>query len=430
MQVSVESPSALLRRLTVVVPAEKINTAYDKRVSDMAKRVKIDGFRPGKAPITIVKQRYGQTLHQEALSDVIQSSLNEAIFQEKLSPVGVPTVEPKNVQLNQPLEFVATFEVLPVIEKVKFELASLDKETAIIEVADIEKVLTHLREQHANWKQVNRPAQEKDQAIIDFSGKIDGVEFKGGQAHDYPIGLGSKTMLPGFEEGILGMVPGEEKVIKITFPDNYFAKEVAGKEAEFAIKLIKLSEPELPELDDAFANKLGIKGGNIESLQAEIKKNLERELARVIKAQLKKQVFDKFLEQNPIEIPKALIEREASRIHDELHPHHKGHQHDHSPEEMAQFNEAATRNVALGLLMAEFIKEHQIKADKEAVDAYVADLATVYENPAEVVAWYKNNKQAYNEAEMQVLEGLVLDKLLESTTVNEKTLSYSDLISR
>lgn len=428
MQVSVEAPSKLERRLTVTVPVEKFNEAYDKRIAGLAKNAKIAGFRPGKAPLNVVKQRYGDSARQEALSDVIQSSLYDAINQEKLNPVGVPTVEPKMIMPDQPLEFIATFEVLPEVEGFRFEMNALEKQVATITDEDTQKVIDHLRAQHTTWAKVDRAAQDKDQVVIDFRGSINGVVFAGGEAHDYPIVLGSKSMIPGFEEGILGMKPGDEKTIQVTFPEGYFSAEMAGKAAEFAIKVISVSQPELPEMNEAFVKKLGIKSGDIADLQAEICKNLERELERVISTKLKGQIFDKMLEQNALEIPKALIEREASRIHDEVHPHH-GHQHDHSAEEMAAFNDAAKRNVALGLLVAEVVKQHNISADKNRVQAFLTKLSSAYENPAEVMDWYAKNKRAYSEIEMQVLEEQVIEALLKDVKVTEKMLSYNELIS-
>jgi len=428
MQVSVEAPSKLERRLTVVVPVEKLNEAYDKRLANVARSAKIAGFRPGKAPLNVVKQRYGDSVRQEALSEVIQSSLYDALNQEKLNPVGVPTVEPKMIVPEQPLEFIATFEVLPEIENFRFDLKSLEKQVATIADEDIQRVIDHLCTQHTTWKKVERAAQDKDQVVIDFRGSIDGVLFAGGEAHDYPIVLGAKTMIPGFEEGISGMKAGEEKVIEVTFPKDYFSAEVAGKTAEFALKAISVSQPELPEINEAFVKKLGIKSGNLADLHAEIRKNLGRELERVIYSKLKTQVFDKLLEQNVMEIPKALIEREANRIHDEVHPHH-GHQHSHTEAEMASFNDAAKRNVALGLLVAEIVKQHKISADKERVQTYLTKLATAYEDPAEVMEWYSQNKRAYAEIEMQVLEEQVVESLLKDVQVTEKMLSYNELIS-
>ena len=428
MQVSVESPSKLERRVTVIVPVEKLNEAFDKRIANMAKKAKVDGFRPGKAPLNVIKQRYGDAAREEALSEVIQSSLYAAIAQEKLNPVGPPTVEPKVVMHDQPLEFVATFEVLPEIGPLQFNVTSLDKQVATITEEDVNKVVDHLRTQHQRWTKVDRKAQDKDQAVIDFRGSIDGVAFAGGEAHEYPIVLGSNTMIPGFEEGVLGMAKGEEKVITVTFPENYHAKEYAGKAAEFAIKVIHISEPELPELTEAFVKTLGIKNGSVADLHAEIRRNLERELVRVIKTKLKAQVFDKLLEQNPLEVPHALIERESKRIHDEVHPHH-GHEHAHSDSEMAVFDAAAKRNVALGLLVGEIVRENKLTASKDRIKQHIEALSSAYEKPADVINYYANNKRAYSEVEMEVLEEQVIEKLLENVKVSDKMITYNELIS-
>lgn len=429
MQVSVEALTNIERRMTIVVPFEKLDKAFDERINKLAKTANVKGFRPGKAPLSHIKQFYGDSARQEALSDVIQKSIYAAIDQEKLNPVSTPMVEPKEILPGQPLEFVVKFEVLPPIENVHFNVDKIEKEIATIKDEDVEKVIQHLRNQHVIWKTVNRPAQEKDQAIIDFSGAIEGVKFAGGEAHDYPIVLGSKMMIPGFEEGVLGMSRGEERVIDVTFPENYFAKEVAGKVAQFTIKIIQVSEPDLPDLNDAYVKKLGIKSGTVEDLQAEIRRNLERELARVVKAKMKAQVFDKLLEQNPIEVPNALIEREAKRIHDELHPHHHGHEHAHTEEENASFNEAGKRNVKLGLLVGELVKKYQLKADTQRIQTAITEMASVYEAPEQVIKWYNENKQKRAEMEMLVLEDQLVEKLTESVKVTEKVLSYNELIA-
>jgi trigger factor len=429
MQVSVEAPTKLERRVTVTVPVKILEDAYDKRIANLAKTVKVNGFRPGKIPLDYIKQRYSDTARQEALSEVIQSSLYAAINQEKLNPAGVPRVEPKTISPGQPLEFIATFDIFPVVDAVRFELSSLEKQVALITEADVEHALKRLCQPHIVWQEVDRAAQPEDQVVIDFRGSIDGKAFENGEAHDYPIIIGSKAMIPGFEEGLIGVKVGEAKVITVTFPPHYFSQEFAGKVAEFAITVSKISEPKLPPMEESFIKKLGVKTGNMADLKAEIRKNLERELDRIIKAKLKNQLFDLLIAQNPLEIPPALIEREAKRIHEELHPHHAGKEHGHSPEEMAAFNEPAKRNVALGLLVGYLIKEHNITASQERVQAYISHLSAVYEKPAEVVSWYSKNKRAMAEVEMQVLEEQLVEKLLENLPLTEKMLSYNELIT-
>jgi trigger factor len=428
MQVSVESPSKLQRRMTVTVPFEQLDAAYDKRIQQLSKTAKVKGFRPGNVPVAHIKQLYGSAARQEALSEVIQSTLYDAITQEKLNPVGTPQVEPKSIAPGQPLEYVATFEVLPEIEGVKFSVKSLEKQVSKITAADVDKVLDRLREQHVTWREVSRPAQDKDQVIIDFRGTLDGKTFQGGEAHEYPVVIGSKTMIPGFEEGVIGMQKGDEKVITVTFPETYFATELAGKNVEFTLNAHKVSEPVQAEMDEDLIRKFGIASGKIEELRAEITKNLEREVERVINNKMKTQIFDLLLEQNPLDVPAALIDQEAKRIHDEMHPHHKGQEHNHSPAEMVQFNDAAKRNVVLGLLIGELIKQHTIKPDATRVQQHITKMASAYEKPEEVVKWYQEDKRRLSEIEMIVLEEQVLEKLLEGVTVTEKMLDYSDLI--
>lgn len=430
MQVSVESPSKIERCLTVVVSTEQVEEAYDKSIAKLAKKAKVDGFRPGKVPLEHIKKRFGDVARQEALSEVIQSSLYAAIHQEKLSPVSTPQVEPKVVSPGQPLEFVATFEVLPIIDAVQFQLNKIEKQVTSITEADIDTVIDRLRGQHTQWQAAERPAQEKDQVVIDFRGSIEGKVFDGGEAHNYSVVLGSKTMIPGFEEGLVGLKAGEEKILSVSFPENYPAKEFAGKAAEFAVTVIKVSEPHLPDLNEDLVKKLGVKSGMIEELRSEIGKNLKREIERLIKAKLKSKVFDTLLEQNPIEAPKALIDREAKRIHEELHPHHaKQQDHKHSEAEMAPFTDAAKRNVALGLIVGELIKQHKLTASNEQVQTYLQNMAAVYEDPSKVINWYTNNKRAYAEIEMQVLEELTIEKLLEKVEIIENVLSYNEFIT-
>jgi len=426
----VEAPNKLERRVTVIVPIEKLEEAYSLRISNLAKTAKVNGFRKGKIPLDYIKQRYGDSARQEALSEVIQKSLYAAINQEKLNPVGVPTVEPKTVLPGQPLEFVATFEIMPEVNTVHFDLTTLERQVATIQDVDIDYVLQHLRQQHTQWIKVDRAAQAKDQVLIDFQGSIADKPIEGGEARDYAVVIGSHSMIPGFEEGLIQMQSGEEKTIQVTFPENYFSKEYAGKDAQFLIKMHRVLEPKIPEMDQAFITKMGVKTGNLEDLRVEVRKNIEREAKRVMKEKVKKQVFDHLIEKNPLDIPKALIEREAQRIHNELHPHHAGKEHGHSEKEMAAFNESAKRNVVLGLLVARLLKDHQITLDKSRITAHIERLASVYENPSEVVKWYGTDKRAKADVEMFILEEQLVEKIVDTLQVTEKIVSYNELINR
>ena len=427
MQVSVESPSKLERRVSISVPFEQLDAAFENQIQKAAKNAKMKGFRPGNVPMSHVKQMYGDTARQQALSEVIQKSLYAALQQEKLNPITTPRIEPKSMEPGKPLEFIASFEVLPEFDSIEFKAKEIEKLISSIKEDDVNKVIERLSEQYTQWRVVERAAKEKDQVIMDFRGSIDGKVFPGGEAHDYPIVIGSNTMIPGFEEGVIGIKAKEERTITVTFPAEYFAKEVAGKKAEFIVTAHKVSEPEAPAMDAELIKKFGVKSGDLEELRAEIRKNLEREVERLTGTKMKAKVFDLLIAQNHIDIPKALVDQEAKRIHDEVHPHH-GQEHHHSAEENAEFQKAGERNVILGLLIGEYVKQHNLLPEKSRVDAHIQKLAASYENPAEVVQWYTSDKRRLAEVEMLVLEEQVIDKLLEGITVKEKTVPYADLI--
>jgi trigger factor len=428
MQVSVETISKIGRKMTIVVPSEKVDQEFDKRILKIAQTASLKGFRPGKVPLDYVKQRFSDVAREEALSEVIKSSLYGALAQEKLNPIGVPTVEPKTMLAGQPLEFVATFEVLPEVTQVNFKLDKIDKEITTVSAAEVDKVIDKIREQHTKWNVVDRAAQDHDQVLIDFTGMLNGQPFPGGAAKDYPLVLGNKSMIPGFEEGILGAKVGEERTIKVTFPEQYHAKDIAGKDAEFIIKVKQVYQPELPTLDDEFIKRLGVKSGNLEEFKNEIRKNLDREVVRLTKTKLKSELFKLLLEQNPLEIPKALIEREAQRIHDQVHPHH-GKEHHHTQAEMAAFEKMGEQNVMLSLLVTVLVKQHNLVADPAKVNQLLADLAGAYEKPEEMIAHFRKDKQRYAQFEAEVVEDLLVEKLLQDVAVNEKMMGYEEFVN-
>ncbi|OAI48489.1 hypothetical protein AYO45_04885 [Gammaproteobacteria bacterium SCGC AG-212-F23] len=431
MQVSVESPSKTKRQMTVIVPAETVDQVYKTRLQKLSKTVKMDGFRPGKVPVEKIQRQYGDSLHEETLQEVIQSSLYNALAQEKLHPVSQPQINPKNALLGQPLEYVAVFDIAPQIDQVVFNADQIEKRVAVIDEADIDRVIEHLRQQHATWKPITTPAELNDKAVIDFAGSLDKIAFEGGTAKDYPIVLGSKTMIPGFEEQIVGLKAGTETEINVTFPENYFSKNVAGKVVQFAITVKKVLRPEYPTLDESLIKKLGGRSGKLDDLRNEIRKNLERELQRVIQAELKEKVLEILIKQNPItDIPQAMLDREAARIHDYMHPQHHGHAHEHTAQEQAVFATAAQRNLTVGLLLGHLIKQHQIVATREKISEHVATLASVYEDTEAATKWLLQDKQSRAEIEMHVLENQLIAKLLESVKIKEVSVSYNELMNK
>lgn len=427
MQVSVEKVSNVERRLTIVVPSSKLEEAYTVQINRFAKKANIKGFRPGKAPISYIQQRFGQDARNEALSDVIQEALYEAIRSNALNPIDTPRVEPKAIAPGQPLEFVASFEVLPEIENVLFALENIEKLNVDVTSADIDYVVKQLSKQYTKWKVVDREAATNDRVVIDFTPIIDGKEEADKKAQNLPLELGSNAMLPGFEDGLIGAKAGEDRHLKLTFPDDFPVKEQAGKPVEFKVNVKQVFAADVPELNESFVHQLGVKSGKIEDLNQQIQQSLELERDRLVKESLKNQVFQHLLDQNPLEVPRSLVAREAKKIHDEVYPQHQHHDHhDHSEEEMTQFNEIAKKRVALGLLISEFAKKSELKPDLSRVQKRIQEIASAYESPQEVVEWLSSEGRRAG-IEAQVLEDLVLEKLLEGVPVKEKSISYAEL---
>lgn len=426
MTVSVEKVSNVERRLTIVVPANQVEEAYVKQIDKLAKNANIKGFRPGKAPMNVITQRFGNDARAEALNEVIQKHLYEAIVAEKLNPVSTPQVEPKAVQPNQPLEFVASFEVLPEIENIAFKMDNVEKVMVDVKPEDVDLVIDQLTKQYTKWKVVDRAAQEKDRIVLDYYAIFEGKADTDNKVENFPLELGTKVMLPGFEQGLIGAKTGEQRTLNLSFPTDFSVSDKAGKAVEFVVDVKQVYEAEKPELDENFIKRLGVKSGQLDDLKEQIKKSLEMEKTRLVREKLKDQVFRQLLEQNPLEVPKALVAREARNIHDEMYPQHNHHDHNHSDEENAAFNDIAKKRVALGLLIAEYAKKAELKVDKDKVKQRIQDIASAYENPPEVVEWLSNDERRSG-IEAQVMEDQVLDKLLEGVPVTEKPMSYAEL---
>lgn len=426
MQVSVEKVSNVERRLIIVVPADEIAQAYTKQIDDFVKNSKIKGFRPGKAPRQFIEKQYGGDARKEALSDVIQKNLYAALTEQKLVPINTPKVEPKLLGFDQPLEFIASFEVLPEISTINFSLDKIEKLNVEIKNEDIDYVLEQLRKQYTKWNKITREAQLKDSLVIDYYAIFEGKSDQENKVQNFPLELGSNTMLPGFEEALVGIKSGEERTIHIKFPDNFNIKEKAGKPVDFVVTVKDAYEAERPVLDEEFIKRLGIKSGKLEDIRDQIKQTLDGEKNRLVKEKLKEQVFSTLLEQNAIDIPQTLIDREAKNLHDEVYQNRQ-HNHDgHSEEELKTFAETAKKRVALGVLISEYAKKNTIKADKNRVLERIKEIAAVYESPKEVMDWLGSNENLGG-IEAQVLEDQVLDHLMNGIPVTDKNMSYAEL---
>ncbi|KUI99752.1 trigger factor [Vibrio sp. MEBiC08052] len=429
MQVTVETLEGLQRRLNITVPAANIEDAVTAELRNIAKNRRFDGFRKGKVPMKMVAKMYGKAVRQDILGEVMQRHFIEAIIQEKVNPAGAPTFTPVENEENQDLVFNATFEVYPEVELKGLENIEVEKPNVAVKDEDVAEMLETLRKQQATWKEVDAAAEDGKRVTLDFVGTIDGEAFEGGKAEDFALEMGAGRMIPGFEDGIVGKTAGMEFEIDVTFPEDYHAENLKGKAAKFAIKISKVEERELPELNDEFVAKFGVNEGGVEALQAEVRKNMERELKQAVKQRIKQQAIDGLVKENNIDVPSALIDQEIEVLRQQAAQRFGG-----NPEAAAQlprelFEEQARRRVVVGLLLGEVIKADELEADDEKVKALIEDMATAYEDPQEVVTYYEQNKELMNNMRNVALEEQAIDAILAKAKVSEKDVSFNELMN-
>jgi trigger factor len=433
MQVSIETTSALERRLTVGVPAERIESEVNTRLQKAAKTVRIDGFRPGKVPMKVVKQRYGAGVRQEVIGEVMSQTFYEAVSQENLKPAGQPSIEPKSLEEGKDLQYIATFEVFPEIELADYSKLEITKPIAEVTDADIEKMIDVLRKQHASWNDVERAAVEGDQVNIDFLGTKDGEEFAGGKGEGTDLELGSGRMIPGFEDGVVGLKAGEEKTLALTFPEDYHAEDLKGAAVEFKVTVNKVSEQQLPELNDEFFAKFGVQEGGEAKFREDITANMNRELDNASKGKVKGQVMDGLIESHPeVQVPAALAQQEITVLRNQMVQQFgaQASQIDVNsilPDEM--FTEQAERRVKLGLILNELIAKKNIKADADKVKETIEQMASTYDDPQEVINYYYGNQEQLQQIEAMVLEDTVVETVLSEATLTEKNSSYDEVLA-
>ena len=423
MQVSVETLEGLQRKMTVQLPAEKVNEIVDDKLRTIAKQVRLDGFRPGKVPFKVVKQRFGDHVRQEAYGELIQSTFYEAASGEKLNPAGEPRIEVKDD--DNGFSYVAEFEVVPEVALNDLSGATLERMTAEVSDADVDEMLEKLRKQRVTWNTVERAAQDGDQVTVSFVGKVDGEEFEGGSAHNVPIELGAGRMIEGFEQGLLGASAGEERTVHLDFPDDYQAEHLAGKPASFEITVNEVAEPVLPELDEEFAKAFGVEEGGIEKLRADIRENMERELRQKLRSRNKEKVMDLLLEKNDFTVPRAMIDSEAQRLKEETKQQMQGQSSVDLPLDI--FREQAERRVKLGMLVAAIVDEQKLEVDEERVRSAIDDFAASYESPQELRDWYYADNERLNPVRNLVLEDQVVDWITSQVNVVDQQTSFQEL---
>lgn len=430
MQVSVETTQGLGRRLAITIGAEEIKKSVDKEIVNTAKKVRIDGFRKGKVPLNVVKQRYGASIIQDALSDLMQKSFVDAIIKEKINPAGRPNYIPTEYKENEDYQFSVEFEVYPTIEIKDLDKIEVEKPVAEVLDTDVETMIETLRKQQGTWALVEREAAQQDRVTLDFDGSVDGEAFEGGKASDFALVLGQGRMIPGFEEAIVGHKAGEQFDIEVTFPENYHAENLKGKAAKFATTLKKVEELELPELTADVIKRFGIADGELESLKAEVRKNMTRELTSTIRNKIKAQAIDGLVKTNEIDVPSALVDQEIDVLRQQAVSRFGGNnkQSFELPKEL--FEAEAKRRVSIGLLFSEIIESNQLKTDETRVKSLIDEIATAYEDPSEVVAYYSKDKKAQENLRSVALEDQVIDLLLEKAKVTDKSYSFSELMNQ
>ncbi len=429
MQVTLETTSGLERRMRISVPGEELETKVEAKLKQTAGQVRIKGFRPGKVPLREVKRRFGEGIRQEVGSEIMQSSFAAAVEQESVSPAGMPQIEEVSLEAGKDLEFTAVFEVFPEIELKGLAAISVERPVSEVTDAEVETMIETLRSQRAEFKPVDRACKDGDKVNIDFEGSIDGEVFDGGTATGSDVVLGSGSMIPGFEEGILGASKGDERDISVTFPEDYQSEALAGKDAVFKIKVNEVLESEQPALDDEFFKLFGVEEGGLEAFKAEVKGNMEKELAAAIKGKVKNQALDGLLQQNPLELPKALIDQEIDRLkHDAIHQFGGHDKIDASMLPSEMFTSQAEKRVSLGLLVNAIVEQKELKVDDDRVKSMIEEMASSYEDPEQVVNFYYSNQQQLSQVQNLVLEDQVIDLILAEATVTDVPQDYQDAI--
>jgi len=429
MQVSLEHQDGLERTLRIDVPAERIDSAVDDRLNELRKNVRLDGFRQGKVPYRVVRDRFGHQVRQEVLSEVIQSTLQEAVAEQALQPAGSPRIDtPELDGASGGVSYRATFEIYP--EVALGPVAELEIERPVAEVteADIDRMIERLQAQLRHFEDVDRPAQQGDQVIIDFEGRIDGEAFDNGSGQDTPVEIGANQMVAGFEEQLEGIRPGETRTLGVTFPDSYQVESLAGKAAQFEVTAKSVQAPQLPEVDEDCVRSFGIESGSVDELRAGLRRNMERELNQALRKQLKQQVLDALVEHNPIEVPQALVQEEIGRLREQMQQQ-LGGQMDAAQLGDDLFRDEAHRRARVGLILSELVQHTSAQADEESIRAQVQELASAYEDPQQVEQYYYQNQEMLQGVQAMVIEDKVIDWVLDNANVSECQSSFDEVVN-
>ncbi len=429
MQISVEQTSELGRKMTVTLPESAVQAQMAPRLKKAASEARVDGFRRGKVPQSVVIKMYGLQIRDEIKSDLIQSSYADALKAEDLTPAGYPSVE--ILSDTDGFSYAATFEVYPVVSLDGFDSLEVTQQIATVEESDVDTMIAKLKDQRKTWEVVERAAENNDRVTIDFSGVLDGKNFTNGKSIDHPVELGAGNMIPGFEDNLLGLKAGDSKTFTISFPEDYPNETLAGQPVEFEIEIKKLEVATLPEIDAEFITAYGIESGSVEAFRNDVKENLERELKRKLKTNLKRATLTALHEKLALSLPNSLVDEE---VEEQLKPYKemaKKNKMDFNSLNLPRepFEAEAKKRVALGLIIGEIIHQNELKVDEDKVRVHVEEMAKSYENPAQVIEWYYKDENRLNDIRQMTMEEQVTEWLLLKATVTTETVDFNAVMN-
>jgi trigger factor len=428
MQVSVESIGKLERRMQVQVPAERVSKEIAARLQTISRTARLNGFRPGKAPLKVIRQQFGSQVHREVIGELLQSSYAEAVTQKQLAPAGSPRIEPQSMDEGQDLKYVATFEVFPEVVLQPLESLEVDRITAQVSESDIDAMIERLRKQQMKYAAAARPAASGDKVTIDFEGAIDGVPFAGGKGENIAIVLGEGRMLPDLEQGLVGAAPGEKRNVTVNFPADYRAAELAGKSAIFATEIKTVEEPVLPEVDEEFCKSFGVTEGGLAKLREDVAANMRRELEQAIRNRNKAAVMEKLYAANPTDVPNVLIEGQIRDMQVEAMRRAGAKDASQAPPR-DPFVEPARRRVTLGLLLNDVIRRENLVVDRARVNERLDEMVAAYGDAAAMKRAYMQNAEAMRQVESLALEDQAVDWILEHAKVHEVKSTFKELMN-
>jgi len=428
MQVTVETTGTLERKMRVELPVERIEKEVDTRLKSVGKTAKMKGFRPGKVPPKVVKQRYGKQVREEVLAELMQKSYTDAVMQENLNPAGAPQIEHDDSDDGKNFAYTATLEIMPEVELKGLDKISIEQPDVTIGNKDLDEMIDKLRQQKATWAEVDRASKSGDRVVCDFTGELKGEVIEGGKGTNVPVVIGQGQMLPDFEKGLTGVKAGDEKTFKVKFPKDYHAEDLQGQKVDFSVVTHTVEETSLPPVDDALAEMFDVEEGGLERFRQDVRENMKRESEQKVRNDVREQVMAALMDSNPIDIPQTLKKQEMHSMQHDAMRRLGVEDHDQAPP-IENFDEAADKRVRLGLLLRQLIADQGISVKDSSVREHVEELCAGYENIDEMVEMYMSNPQFLKQVQPMVLEQTAIDWLIENGKANRTKVSFTDYMN-